>query len=472
MESTTPCQAWLAVVSGGQRGQRHLLRKGATRVGRDPSNDVVIAGSGVVSGRHLEIGWNGESFRVRDLGSTNGTYVGGRRITEAELPPETTLRLGVGGPDIQLLTRPGGVDPEETVVVAPGESPPVASTPPPIRSVGHHESLLSAAVDKVRSARQAGLEGQTAVIMREMLGAVHRAHHKWKIALGCSLILLLAVSGYAYWRIQQLQQEKSDIDQEIEQIEARLAEGGLSAPEAEELIARLNRYQARAEALQESLFYRWGVGVGEEAYIRREIRTLMQEFGAQAYQIPPEFVEQVRRFIERFQNNDRQKMERALGRARDKLERIQAILAEENLPPALAYIVLVESAFSPENTSSAGAAGLWQFTASTARAHGLKVNETVDERRDLEKSTKAAARYLRRLIAEFGAGSSVMLALAAYNLGPTRIRRTIRKVEDPIKQRNFWHLYRTRALPVETREYVPKIVAAIIIGRNPEHFGF
>ncbi len=65
-----------------------------------------------------------------------------------------------------------------------------------------------------------------------------------------------------------------------------------------------------------------------------------------------------------------------------------------------------------------------------------------------------------------------MLALAAYNLGPTRVKQAITKVEDPIKQRNFWYLYRVRALPQETREYVPKIIAAIVIGRNPARFGF
>jgi membrane-bound lytic murein transglycosylase D len=96
----------------------------------------------------------------------------------------------------------------------------------------------------------------------------------------------------------------------------------------------------------------------------------------------------------------------------------------------------------------------------------------VDERLDLRKATRAGCRYLRNLILDFGAGSSVMLALAAYNLGPTRVKQAITKVEDPIKQRNFWYLYRARALPAETREYVPKVFAAIIIGRNPDRFGF
>ena len=91
---------------------------------------------------------------------------------------------------------------------------------------------------------------------------------------------------------------------------------------------------------------------------------------------------------------------------------------------------------------------------------------------DAQKSTRAACRYLRELILDFGSGTSVMLALAAYNVGPTRVKQEIRKVSDPIKQRNFWYLYRVRALPGETRQYVPKVIAAMIIGRSPERFGF
>ena len=76
-------------------------------------------------------------------------------------------------------------------------------------------------------------------------------------------------------------------------------------------------------------------------------------------------------------------------------------------------------------------------------------------------------------ILDFGAGSSVMLALAAYNSGTATVKRAVsRNVRDPINQRNFWYLYRARALPRETREFVPRVFAAILIGRNPQHFGF
>jgi len=152
---------------------------------------------------------------------------------------------------------------------------------------------------------------------------------------------------------------------------------------------------------------------------------------------------------------------------------MRRILVEEQLPPDFAYVPLVESGLAPHQNSAAGAAGPWQFTPITARAFGLRVDAQVDEREDLKKSTRAACSFLRQLLLDFGTGSSVMLALAAYNLGPAKVKQAVTKsVEDPIKQRNFWYLYRVRAVPPETREYVPKVIAAMVIGRHPERFGF
>ena len=111
--------------------------------------------------------------------------------------------------------------------------------------------------------------------------------------------------------------------------------------------------------------------------------------------------------------------------------------------------------------------------ADKGRVELVKVGDGVDERTNVVKSTHAASHFLRELILDFGNGSSVMLALAAYNGGPSKVKQAVEKsVKDPIKQRSFWYLYRIRALPDETREYVPKVIAAMIIGRNPAHFGF
>jgi membrane-bound lytic murein transglycosylase D len=180
----------------------------------------------------------------------------------------------------------------------------------------------------------------------------------------------------------------------------------------------------------------------------------------------------VYRFIRQYEGPDKPHMERALGEAHQDIGLMRRIFEQDNLPPDLAYIPLVESALNTHSTSAAGAAGLWQFTPATARALGLKVGGGVDERLNAAKATHAASKYIRDLILDFGSGSSVMLALAAYNLGPSRVKVAIRKVNDPIKQRNFWYLYRVSAVPSETRAYVPKVIAVMIIGRHPQRFGF
>jgi soluble lytic murein transglycosylase-like protein len=357
---------------------------------------------------------------------------------------------------------------------AAGPSTPAgAPLVPPAGPKGRHEAMVSAAVLEARQARSEGLTDQTGIIMRKMLGtAVRRSGRKLKVTIGLLVVALVAIAAAGAWRIRQLETEKRDVDRHIQELDALLEAGSENPDELDRLAVLIEAYQARAQAVQASILYRLGSLGRHDAFVQAEIKALMQEFGAEVYSIPPEFVEQVNRFIVQFQERDRAHVARWLGRGRPDVAVMRGILAEQKLPPDLVYIVLVESALDFDSASPAGAVGPWQFTAPTARAYGIRVDDRVDERVDVRKSTAAASRYIRDLILEFGAGSSVMLALAAYNVGPSRVRRAVQRVEDPIKQRNFWYLYRVRALPVETRQYVPKIVAAIIIGRHPERFGF
>jgi soluble lytic murein transglycosylase-like protein len=283
---------------------------------------------------------------------------------------------------------------------------------------------------------------------------------------------LVAVSAGAAWKVSALAREKRSIDERIRQVEARLEKAAQSPDEADRLISELDAYEDQAEQLQRNLLYR--VAVHEkQAFITNEIRGVMAEFGAEVYSVPPEFGERVKHYIEQYQGPDRPLVASALTDAAGKIRVMQRIFEQEQLPPDLAYIPLVESALTGAQASAAGAVGMWQFTSATAKAYGLRVDDQVDERKDLRKATRAGCRYLRDLILDFGSGSSVMLALAAYNLGPSKVKQAVTStVKDPIKQRSFWYLYRIKALPAETREYVPKVVAAIIIGRQPERFGF
>ena len=265
--------------------------------------------------------------------------------------------------------------------------------------------------------------------------------------------------------------QKHAIDTRIREIEAQLEKPEASQDQTDRLVTELNQYETQAQSLEQNALYRLGTR-GSSDYLNRELRAVMAEFGAEVYSIPPDFVERVSHYIELDLGANRPLIARALNDADQKLQLVRQVLEREQLPPDLAYIPLVESAVTPDQTSAAGAAGPWQLMPSTARAFGLRVDGQVDERKDLLKSTQASSRILRSLILDFGTGSSVMLALAAYNLGPARVKQAVvNTVRDPIKQRNFWYLYRARALPSETREYVPKVFAAILIGRDPRHFG-
>lgn len=174
---------------------------------------------------------------------------------------------------------------------------------------------------------------------------------------------------------------------------------------------------------------------------------------------------QVQHFLDRFTNQHRKIVGTWIDRSGQYLGMIRDVLRRHNLPEDLAFTAMVESGFNPLAVSRAGAKGLWQFMAGTARRYGLRVDQWVDERLDPEKSTVAAAAYLRDLHEQFG---SWFLAQAAYNAGEVTVAKAIRVTGST----DFWTLTRTRTLRQETKEFVPQILAATMIGRDPGRYGF
>ncbi len=144
---------------------------------------------------------------------------------------------------------------------------------------------------------------------------------------------------------------------------------------------------------------------------------------------------------------------------------VDKIFTEFHLPSDLVYLSLVESGFNPYAFSRAKATGPWQFMKGTAKAYGLRVDDYVDERRDPIKSTAAAARYLRDLYDLFGAWP---LAMAAYNAGEGKVMRALHTAQ----AESFSEISQTRLIRRETKEYVPRFMAATIIARNPDRYGF
>ena len=210
---------------------------------------------------------------------------------------------------------------------------------------------------------------------------------------------------------------------------------------------------------------------GKIDFLEKELKALATDFGVSANNIPADFVGKVRRWARLYQTRDRDEMERILGPRHKEFKAVQRQVAAANLPSELAFVTLVESHFQ-SRISSANNVGLWQFTPDTARRNGLKVNAAVDERTDPRKSTEAACRYLSLLKRHLGPDTSLMLALAAYNMGPGRLKQRMQQVEDASRRRDFWYLYRVRVLPALTRNHIARIMAAILIGRQPLRFGF
>jgi membrane-bound lytic murein transglycosylase D len=177
--------------------------------------------------------------------------------------------------------------------------------------------------------------------------------------------------------------------------------------------------------------------------------------------VPIDYNEQTARSIRLFQTSLKDRFALWLSRTGRYLPMIHTIFSAEGLPKDLAYLAVVESGYNPNARSRANAIGMWQFIEPAARVFDLRIDRWVDERRDPVKSTRAAAKYLKRLHERLG---DWRLAMASYNWGRINVEKAI----DKAGTRNFWAL----DMPRETRDYIPLFMAATLIIKSPETFGF
>lgn len=194
-------------------------------------------------------------------------------------------------------------------------------------------------------------------------------------------------------------------------------------------------------------------------------RAAEEEVAAIPTDFPVELNDRVLSSVELYQSRLHDWVQAALDRGAPYIPYIREVFAREGIPQDLAYVALVESAFHTTALSRARARGVWQFIAGTGRMYGLRQDYWVDERSDPIKATAAAARYLNKLHGLFGDWN---LALAAYNAGEGRVMRAMQRTGAT----DYWSLTRGKTLRRETRNYVPLIHAAILIGKSPERYGF
>ncbi|HEY3277191.1 MAG TPA: LysM peptidoglycan-binding domain-containing protein [Syntrophorhabdaceae bacterium] len=196
-----------------------------------------------------------------------------------------------------------------------------------------------------------------------------------------------------------------------------------------------------------------------------DITSLLEHDDFKDFDLPIVFNDAVKYYVLYFTNGKKKVFANWLKKSRRYVPMIKVILKEHGLPEDLVYLAMIESGFNPKAYSPAKACGPWQFIYETGGRYGLRVNFWIDERRDPEKSTVAAAKYLTDLFNQFG---HWYLAAAGYNAGERRVEKAIEKHNT----NDFWELSKYNALPRETREYIPRLIAASIIAKDPERFGF
>ncbi len=482
----------------GKSQCRHILSDGATGIGRSSQNAIRIDPSFKnVSGHHALIYRSQKGIIVQDLQSTNGTYVNGLRVTESELQIGDELGLGKTGPRF-ILTE--SLLPPESIAFdqeKSSEKPEAVIVDQNIKPL-HEISMTGLLENKILGNRlgpddmqvllkdQKRLEkiierGQVSQSQSNLIkSAFIASRSKLKMYLFISvtgfitaalLISFFAIRAHQYKTLlskaKSLKTAMADCDKEI----TFLRKEKRSEESLAKKILDLREKQTELSTLKS----RFNEDDFKEFYsdpLEMKIDNIMMRYGETEYFIPEEMIQRVRHHINAFtRGGDKSLASRFISRKDNYFPMIQRIFKENKLPTDLAYIAMLESGLDPQALSPAGAKGLWQLMPNTARRFGLKVNGNLDERTDPEKSTVAAAEYFRELLGMFGSRSAVMLCMAAYNAGEGRILNALRKIDDPLQNRDFWYIYRMGVLAEETNEYIPRVIALMIISESPEEYG-
>jgi serine/threonine-protein kinase len=417
------------------------------------------------------------------------------RLVEDGADPLARLATPVPG---AAARKTASALPAQPAPAAPAAAPPPAAGPATrelsVRLQGGQAAAarlaLSDAAERLRRerARAGGTSGQTMHILADAVAEVHRetalsTGRRWRkvvaVVAGVGLVTAAVLGAIVLQQRRELRAllaETDRIDREIEQVQAAMAKEA-DADRLVELEGRLAELTGTARSKIREVASKDGDAARELAErgddLDRAIRRILIKFDAQTYAVPPVFKSALKAQVDTLAKASNLKY--VWARRNRYWPAISREFAALGLPEEMAYIAWAETQFDPALVSPAGAKGMWQMTAGTARELGLRVEGKIDERLDVQKQTRAAARKLANLLAEFGA-DSFMLALASYNRGEAGVRRVLHQIAQEKggfrkEKRDFWHLYRMKRLPAETMDYVPRVLAAAVVCGDPQRYG-
>lgn len=444
-------------------------------IGRGSENDVQLIDT-AVSRNHVKFVFDGENWQVQDMGSSNGTFLNGERITTIPLPEQADIQLGKGGPVI-------------TAIIEKKETPKNGHTlkERETERLSSETQIIRHYFDK-SSTEEAG--EHTMMIRRAFEKAHKKKSQKYWVIIGVSLLILITSIGviaYQKHKINKFKLTAQNIFYDMKSLE-------LQINKLEDVI-RVSGNASQANELQDKRLKLRDMEKNYDNFVKelgtykklseeeRVIYRMARVFGECELGIPADFAQEVMSYIKKWKSTNRLKEGLERAKTRGYTPVIAKAMNDNNLPPQFFFLALQESGFNERavgpSTRFGYAKGMWQFIPMTADAYNLLVGplfaqpvyDPVDDRFNFEKATNAAARYLK-YINNTDAQASGLLVMASYNWGEGRVINAIRQMPENPGERNFWKLLAIKSIPQETYDYVFYIFSASVICDNPKLFGF
>jgi len=434
-------------------GHPFILRRRLSVVGRNATADLHLAET-QISAIHARITRRGGTIVLRDTGSSNGTSVNGEMVRQATLNVGDSVAFGDIAFSVKRSPLPTGraltgvgsgvlllalVAILASVFFSPGDKlDPLWTRDMYLDQVETSLVAVVSAFDRQPPAREVAL-AQIDIARRSLIAAdLLRPDRQTTAEINAAMHNAAAVPAL----------HRALRGRDIVNILEEIARDPAQPPEP--------------------------VADPDAFDLATELSYLVAEFGIDTRDtpIPDDLVSEVARFTEFWSVRKRDFTVSAIERGRPYLDMMRRELRQQRLPEIFCYLPFIESGYQEAVFSSVGARGLWQFMPGTARDYGLRVDDKIDDRADPLLSTRAACQHLEYLLRIFGP-NSFMCAVAAYNKGHNGMRRCMKRSGDLRSAWKFWRLTQVHdgCLPVETIDYVPKFLSAVVVFRNPEVFG-
>jgi membrane-bound lytic murein transglycosylase D len=478
--------------------QKIILFRFPFRIGRGDDCEVSIKND-FVSRIHAEVVFENDNWCIRDLNSSNGLYLDGRRVEQAAITRPLSIRLGVEGPEV-FFEPQAQAQPAPPPVIANLGSAEFASGAQDRPRTGKKKdpgsgTMLRHYVDHYfsKSATNAAAGEHTLYVRRAFAKVQKQQKRRYGQIIAIVVLLALGAGGYALYERRQLQKQRAlaedlfytmkSLDLDIANLEKAVAASGNQ--HEMQMVRQDSSRRREMENTYDQYLAALHVYDRKMTEQQRIMLRIARIFGECELDMPSDFEAEVNKYIKYWQHSGRLATAIRTAQRSGYAQTISRELLAQGLPPQFFYLALQESNFDPyvsgPMTRKGIAKGMWQFVPETAIKYGLRVGPLVDlrrpdpgdERDQYQKATKAAARYLKDLYTT-DAQASGILVMACYNWGENQVLPLVRSLPANPRERNFWRLltrHRDR-IPKETYDYVFYIVSAAVIGENPRLFGF